>query len=483
MQRTEQQPLKIGTQNLDSAVILAPMTGVTDLPFRRLAHDLGAGMVVSEMVAGDELARQKLESLRKTSGRELKPFCIQLIGSVPHWMAEGARMAESLGADIIDINMGCPAREVTGKQSGSALMRDLDHAEALIAAVVGAVSVPVTLKMRLGWDREEPQRGGVGAPRRGRRRQAHHRPWPHALPVLQGRSRLGHGAPGRGGRRIPVIVNGDIVDRATPTAALHASGAAGVMVGRGAYGAPWMPGRIAAALALRPRSGRAGMARRAGAIADEHVEAMLIHYGRALGLKNARKHVGWYLAIERPPGRDRQGLAPAAVHRGRRRARSWPDCVNSTASSGGRLMKPRKPQNCNNRSRAAAATASPARAGPAAAPIRLPSRPPHSRARSAARRAAASDARAGGRQPRPLCQRRRGSLLLDSAHGMLKRRRASTISSPSAARLLALVEQVRRSGATVNEYGVEVDLPRSSRAPSWSTSTPALCPSSRASSC
>src|SRR5262245_54200998 len=128
------------------------MTGVSDLPFRRLAHDLGAGMVVSEMVASVELVAERHDVVRRAEGQGLSPFVIQLVGCEPRWMAEGARIAEAKGADIVDINMGCPAREVTGKASGSALMRDLDHALRLIESVVGAVSVPVTLKMRLGWD-------------------------------------------------------------------------------------------------------------------------------------------------------------------------------------------------------------------------------------------------------------------------------------------------------------------------------------------
>ena len=144
--------LTIGGHTASNRVLLAPMSGVTDLPFRRLAHRLGAGLVVSEMVASEELVRQRADVMRRAEGRELSPFVIQLVGREAHWMAEGARIVEGLGADIIDINMGCPAREVTGKLSGSALMRDLDHALSLIEAVVRAVRVPVTLKMRLGWD-------------------------------------------------------------------------------------------------------------------------------------------------------------------------------------------------------------------------------------------------------------------------------------------------------------------------------------------
>ena len=142
----------------ETPVALAPMSGVSDLPFRRLAHALGADLVVSEMIASEELARARKDVLRRAEGRELSPFVIQLAGREAHWMAEGARIAEAKGADAIDINMGCPAKEVTGKLSGSALMRDLDHAQTLIKAVVSAVSVPVTLKMRLGWCDEVEER-------------------------------------------------------------------------------------------------------------------------------------------------------------------------------------------------------------------------------------------------------------------------------------------------------------------------------------
>src|SRR5215470_28502 len=145
-------PIFIGPHALPSPVLLAPMSGVTDLPFRRLAYGLGAGLVVAEMVASEHLVRDRHGARRRARGGELRPFVIQLAGCEARWMAEGARVAAGLGADVIDINMGCPAREVTGKLSGSALMRDLDHATALIEATVGAATVPVTLKMRLGWD-------------------------------------------------------------------------------------------------------------------------------------------------------------------------------------------------------------------------------------------------------------------------------------------------------------------------------------------
>ena len=182
--------LAIGGQTAPNRVLLAPMSGVSDLPFRRIAHRLGAGLVVSEMVASEELVRQRADVVRRAQGRELSPFAIQLVGREAHWMAEGARIVEGLGADIVDINMGCPAREVTGKLSGSALMRDLDHALSLIEAVVRAVerSGHPEDAPRLG--RQEPQRRRAGQTRRSRGRQNDHRARAHALPVLQGPRRL-----------------------------------------------------------------------------------------------------------------------------------------------------------------------------------------------------------------------------------------------------------------------------------------------------
>ena len=276
------------------SVALAPMSGVTDLPFRRLAHRLGAPLVVSEMIASEELVRNRADVVRRAEGRELKPFVIQLAGREPHWTAEGARIAAAKGADIIDINMGCPAREVTGKLSGSALMRDLDHAQSLIAAVVAAVSIPVTLKMRLGWDNAQRN-----APELARRAQAegvtmltvHGRTrcqfftgsadWAAVRPVVEATT-------------LPVLVNGDILNPQDAERAIKASGAAGVMIGRGAYGAPWMPGRVAQFLATGKDPGDPPRDIQR-AIALEHIEAMFEHYGGTLGIKNARKHIGWYL--------------------------------------------------------------------------------------------------------------------------------------------------------------------------------------------
>jgi len=275
-------------------VALAPMSGVTDLPFRRLAHRLGAPIVVSEMIASEELVRNRADVVRRAEGRDLSPFIIQLAGREAKWMAEGARIAEAKGAEQIDINMGCPAKEVTGKLSGSALMRDLDHAQALIAAVVKSVKVPVTLKMRLGWDQKTRN-----APELAKRAEAEG----VTRLTVHGRTRCQFftGTADWSAVRevvdavnLPVLVNGDILSPADARTALSQSGAAGVMVGRGAYGAPWLPSQISRSLESdRDAPPPALEAQRA--IALEHIEAMLVHFGETLGLKNARKHIGWYL--------------------------------------------------------------------------------------------------------------------------------------------------------------------------------------------
>ena len=289
-------PLKIGEIAAANRVLLAPMSGITDVPFRRLAARLGAGLVVSEMTASDELVHGRPMSVLRCETAGVGAHVVQLAGCEAHWMAEGAKVAEAAGADIIDINMGCPARHVTGGQSGSALMRDLDHALTLIEATIAAVKVPVTLKMRLGWDDRS-----LNAPELARRAEAAG----VQMITVHGRTRcqfykgVADWAAVRTVRdavNVPLVVNGDITSFEKAVRALEVSGADAVMIGRGAQGQPWLPGQIGRRL-------ETGQAEMAPSLAEQlaHVRALYdevcSHYGLRIGLKHARKHLGWALEI------------------------------------------------------------------------------------------------------------------------------------------------------------------------------------------
>ncbi|MBS3647101.1 tRNA dihydrouridine synthase DusB [Pseudaminobacter sp. 19-2017] len=293
-------PLTLRGLTIRNRVFLAPMSGITDFPFRRRAYEHGAGLVVSEMVASGELAKGRDESRRRIhrSGEDI--HVVQLAGREAMHMAEGARIAAGEGADIIDINMGCPAKKVTGGYSGSALMRDLDHAEALIEAVVSAVEVPVTVKMRLGWDD-----AALNAPSLARRAEAAG----VAMVTVHGRTRCQFyegRADWRAIRRvkeavsIPVVANGDVASLADAKEVLEQSAADAVMVGRAGYGAPWTAGSIARMASGCEESSEAATL---SALADYvigHYEDMLSFYGAESGLRQARKHLGWYLDKHAP---------------------------------------------------------------------------------------------------------------------------------------------------------------------------------------
>jgi tRNA-dihydrouridine synthase B len=290
----QRKALSIGPFDIASPVALAPLSGVTDAPFRRMVARFGIGWTVSEMVPGDDLAAGGEEARLRAEGEGLDLHVVQIAGCDPRWMAEGARVAVDAGADIIDINMGCPAKRVTGGYAGSALMRDLDHAERLIAATVEAVDAPVTLKMRLGWDHLS-----INAPDLARRAEA----LGIRLVTVHGRTRQqfykgsadwGAVAAVRAAVSIPLVVNGDVAAPADATRALVQSGADAVMIGRGAQGRPWFPAQVAAHLVGRPVPAAPDLPQQL-AIATELYESQLLHYGEAVGVRHARKHLGWAL--------------------------------------------------------------------------------------------------------------------------------------------------------------------------------------------
>ncbi|UWQ20492.1 tRNA dihydrouridine synthase DusB [Jannaschia sp. W003] len=298
---------RLAALGLRAPVTLAPMAGITDRPFRDLVRRFGAGLVVSEMVASREMVEAKPSvRARAELGGGAEGAAVQIAGRDAHWMAEAARMVAGEGARVIDINMGCPAKKVTGGLSGSALLRDHDHALRLIEAVVGAVDVPVTLKTRLGWDDESRDTAALA-----RRAEAAG----VAMLAIHGRTRCQfyRGKADWAGIRpivdavsIPVLANGDVRDHASAREALRLSGAAGVMVGRAAGGAPWLLAEIAGSPAPAPTG--AALA----ALAVEHLDASMRFYGEALGARVARKHLGWYMDRAATPPAVRRRVLTAA---------------------------------------------------------------------------------------------------------------------------------------------------------------------------
>lgn len=295
-------------------VLLAPLAGITDLPFRNLVSQFGAGLVVSEMVASHEMMQAKPSTLAKAElGFDSANTAVQIAGREAYWMSEAAKLCAANGAKIIDINMGCPAKKVTSGYSGSALLRDLDLAVSLIAAVVAAVDVPVTLKTRLGWDDDSHNAAELA-----KRAEAEGIAWI----TIHGRTRCQFykGSADweaiskiKQAVKIPVFANGDIVDDFSAKQALKVSGADGIMVGRGAQGRPWQLATIASKLwgASAPNVPK-GQAR--ADLISGHYQDMLSFYGAELGGRNARKHLGWYLDdVECPPELRREIMTQKSV--------------------------------------------------------------------------------------------------------------------------------------------------------------------------